>query len=371
MKQRWFLAGAALAAALALAAAGGGESTEATPDGPAGTERFAWKMVTTGPPGFPILQDGAQRLAERVGTMSGGRLSIKVYAGGELIPPLQTFDAVSEGTVEMGHGAAYYWAGKVPAAQFFTAVPFGMNAQGMNAWLYAGGGLELWRELYRPFDLVPFPAGNTAVQMGGWFNKRIDSVSDLEGLKMRIPGFGGKVFARAGGVPVLLPGSEVFTALDRGTLDAAEWVGPAHDLRLGLHHAARYYYYPGWQEPSATLELIVNLRAWESLPPDLQAIVSEAAAAMNEWTLAEFETRNAEALVTLAQKTKVELLEFPPEVLRELHRHTREALAELAAADEGFRRIHDAYESFRARNDAWNAISEAAMGRARAKQAGQ
>jgi TRAP-type mannitol/chloroaromatic compound transport system substrate-binding protein len=365
MKLRTVFAVCAFGATLALAACGGGGSAQAPAGAGAGAEHFSWRMVTTWPPGFPILQEGAERLAEHIGAMSAGRLTIKVYAGGELLPPLQAFDAVSEGTVEMGHGAAYYWAGKVPAAQFFSAVPFGMNAQGMNAWLYAGGGLDLWRELYRPFNLVPFPAGNTAVQMGGWFNKRIDSVADLQGLKMRIPGLGGRVLARAGGVPVLLPGSEVFTALDRGTIDAAEWVSPFHDLRLGLQHAARYYYYPGWHEPGATLELIVNAGAWQTLPPDLQAVVSEAAAAVNQWTVSQFEARNAEALAELAKEPDVELLEFPPEVMHELHRQTREALADLAAGDATFRRVYEAYESFRAGNDAWHAISEGAYAKAR------
>jgi TRAP-type mannitol/chloroaromatic compound transport system substrate-binding protein len=201
----------------------------------AAKKRFMWKLVTTWPPNFPIFQEGVERFAKEVKKISDGRLTIQVFAGGQLVPPLQTFDAVSQGTVQMGHGAAYYWAGKVPAAQFFTAVPFGMNAQGMNAWFYGGGGLELWREVYKPFGLTPFPMGNTGVQMGGWFRKKIDKVGDLKGLKMRIPGLGGKVMAKAGVNPVLMAGGEIYTALERGALDATEWVGPYHDLRLGLY----------------------------------------------------------------------------------------------------------------------------------------
>ena len=246
-------------------------NSSSEPTTPAKT--FHWKMVTTWPPNFPVFQEGVMQFANDIETISDGRLQIQVYAGGELVPALQTFDAVSQGTVQMGHGAAYYWAGKVPAAQFMSTVPFGMTAKGMNAWLYSGGGLELWREIYKPFNIIPFPAGNSGVQMGGWFKKKITTVADLKGLKMRIPGLGGKVLAKAGGTPILLAGGEVYTALERGAIDATEWVGPYHDQRLGLYQAAQYYYYPGWHEPGTTLELIVNTQAWKSLPTDLQRIV--------------------------------------------------------------------------------------------------
>jgi TRAP-type mannitol/chloroaromatic compound transport system substrate-binding protein len=312
----------------------------ATPAEPAKT--YNWKMVTTWPPNFPIFQEGVEQFAREVGTMSDGRLNIKVYAGGELVPPLETFDAVSQGTVEMGHGAAYYWAGKIPAAQFFTAVPFGMNAQGMNAWFYGGGGLELWQEVYAPYNLVPFPVGNTGVQMGGWFNKKIESVDDLKGLKMRIPGLGGKVLAKAGGTPVLRAGGEIYTSLERGEIDATEWVGPYHDERLGLYRAAKYYYYPGWHEPGTALELIVNKKAWESLPEDLQLIVKTAARSTSLWMFAEFEAQNLAALERLKKQYNVQVLEFPPDVLHELHKLANEALAEEAAKDEQFDRVYKA-----------------------------
>jgi TRAP-type mannitol/chloroaromatic compound transport system substrate-binding protein len=319
---------------------------------------FNWKMVTTWPPGFPVLQEGAERFAANVKAMSNGRLNIKVYAGGELIPALQTFDAVSQGTVEMGHGSAYYWAGKVPQAQFFSTVPFGMTPRGMNAWLYHGGGLELWREAYKPFHVVPFPLGNTGVQMGGWFNKEINSVEDLQGLKMRIPGLGGKVFAKAGGNPVLLAGSEVYTALERNTIDATEWIGPYHDQRLGLYRAAKYYYYPGWHEPGTVLELTVNQRAWDSLPADLQAIISHAAQAENVLMLSEMEQKNMSALKQLQARDDIEIRRFPDDVLAKLQAMTKETLDEEAAADPRFKKIYDAYEAFREQDDAWTAISE-------------
>ncbi|MDH5358113.1 MAG: TRAP transporter substrate-binding protein [Gammaproteobacteria bacterium] len=319
---------------------------------------YHWKMVTTWPPGFPVLQDGAERFANNIKIMSNGRLDIKVYAGGELIPALQTFDAVSQGTVEMGHGSAYYWAGKVPEAQFFSTVPFGMTARGMNAWLYDGGGLELWREIYQPFHVVPFPLGNTGVQMGGWFNKEINSLDDIKGLKMRIPGLGGKVFAKAGGNPVLLAGSEVYTALERNTIDATEWIGPYHDQRLGLYRAAEHYYYPGWHEPGTVLELTVNQRAWDSLPADLQAIVSNAAQAENLHMLSEMEEKNLSALQELRERTDVQIHKFPDDVLRTLKTLTDETLAEEAANNPKFKRVYDAYQDFRLKNDAWSDISE-------------
>jgi len=342
-----------------------GTTAQTTSTAAAPEKIYNWKMVTTWPPNFPIFQEGVERFAEDIKTMSNGRLNIKVYAGGELVPPLQTFEAVSQGTVELGHGAAYYWAGKIPAAQFFTTVPFGMNAQGANAWLYGGGGMELYKEIYAPFNLIPFPMGNTGVQMGGWFNKKINSVDDLKGLKMRIPGLGGKVIAKAGGTPVLLPGGEIYTALDRGTIDATEWVGPYHDERLGLYRAAKYYYYPGWHEPGTVLELIVNKKAFESLPPDLQKIIQTAASASSVRMLSEFEAKNLAALKKLKNEDKVEVLPFPDDVLKALHGYTNEVLEEEAAKDANFKRVYDAYEAFMKDNDAWNALSEAAYQRAR------
>ncbi|MDT8371648.1 MAG: TRAP transporter substrate-binding protein DctP [Gammaproteobacteria bacterium] len=322
------------------------------------SKTYHWKMVTTWPPGFPVLQEGAERFAKNIKDMSNGRLTIKVYAGGELIPPLQTFDAVSQGTVEMGHGSAYYWAGKVPEAQFFSTVPFGMTARGMNAWLYDGGGLELWRETYKPFHVIPFPLGNTGVQMGGWFNKEINSLQDIKGLKMRIPGIGGKVLAKAGGNPVLLAGSELYTALERNTIDATEWIGPYHDQRLGLYRAAEHYYYPGWHEPGTVLELTVNQRAWDSLPADLQAIISNAAMAENVRMLSEMEQKNMFALQDLKARPNVQLHRFPDEVLAKLKALTDETLAEEAANDPKFKHVYDAFEAFRTKNKAWSDISE-------------
>jgi len=252
MKRREFLKKAGTGAAAAVAA-----SAVMVPAVIA-SKSYRWKMVTTWPPKLPVLQTGAERLAKRIDEATEGRLKIKVYAGGELVPPLQTFDAVSAGTVECGAGAGYYWAGKMPAAQWFSAVPFGLNADGMAAWFHGGDGLKLWEETYAPFNVIPRPGGSTGVQMGGWFNKKINTIDDFKGLKMRIPGLGGKVVAKAGATVVLTAGGEIFTNLERGVIDATEWVGPLHDLRMGFYQAAKYYYYPGWHEPGTYLEIIFN-----------------------------------------------------------------------------------------------------------------
>lgn len=337
---------------------GAGNDTEDGSTAGRSEQRFNWKMVTTWPANFPVFQEGAVRFADKVREMSDGRMNIQVFAGGELVPALQTFDAVSQGTIEMGHGASYYWAGKVPAAQFFSAVPFGMTARGIETWIYSGGGLELWRGLYEPFNVRPIPMGNTGVQTGGWFKKRIDSVADLKGLRMRIPGLGGNVLKKAGGNPVLMSGGEIYTALERGILDATEWVGPYHDQRLGLDRAARYYYYPGWHEPGTELELLVNSNAWDQLPDDLKAIVESAAQATSLWMYTTMEYENTKALEQLRGKQNVEILPFPPEVLSELNRVATEVLAEEAAADPEFKRIYDDYLSFRDEYARWSDISE-------------
>jgi len=259
-------------------------------------EQIRWKMVTAWPKNFPGLGTNANLLAALIEEMSGGRIKVKVYGAKELVPAFEVFDAVSRGTAEMGHAGAYYWKGKSEAVQFFSSVPFGLTAQEMNAWLYYGGGMELWRELYDPFGLVPAATGNSGVQMAGWFNREINTVDDLKGLKMRIPGLGGEVLQRAGGTPVTIPGGELFTALQSGTIDATEWVGPYNDLAFGFYKVAKYYYYPGWHEPGTTMECMINKKAFNALPKDLQAIVLNACKAANMDMLAEFTARNNQAL---------------------------------------------------------------------------
>lgn len=355
MKRREFVSGLAMAAGVTACAQPSDNNCE---DTLAGGETFEWNMVTSWPPGLPGLGIGAENLAKRIGQASGGRLKIKLFAGGELVPALEVFDAVRSGTAQMGHDAAYYHRGKVPAAQFFTAVPFGLNANEMNAWFYYGGALELWEEYYDQFGLIGFPAGQTGVQMAGWFNKEINSIADLQGLKMRIPGLGGEVMQRAGVTQVTMAGSEIFTALQTNTIDAAEWVGPYNDVSLGLHKAARYYYYPGWHEPGPTLQCTINKEAWNSLPEDLQHIVRTSCQAVNLDIQAEYTYGNAMALHQLSEDPNVELRELPKDVLDLLREESANAVAELTAKDPWAARLHESYSDFLAKSAANQKISE-------------
>lgn len=328
--------------------------------------QYKWKMVTTWPKNFPGMGTGANNLARLINEMSGGRIEVKVYGAKELVPPFEIFDAVSRGTAEMGHGASYYWKGKSEAAQFFAAVPYGLTAQEMNSWLYYGGGMELWTEIYDKFGLVPTAAANTGVQMGGWFNREINSLADLNGLKMRIPGLGGEVLKRLGGTPVSLPGGEIFPSLKSGAIDATEWVGPYNDLAFGLYKAAKYYYYPGWHEPGTTLECFVNKKALQALPSDLQAVVLNACKVANLDLLSEYTARNNEALNTLVNKHNVQLRKFPDEVLKELKGISEQVVAEVAAKDPMSKKVYDSFRRFRDQVMAWHDISERAYLNARA-----
>ncbi|MFI2811137.1 MULTISPECIES: TRAP transporter substrate-binding protein [Microbulbifer] len=341
-----------------------GPARQFTEDG--SRETFEWKLVTTWPKNFPGLGSAPERFARTVEAMSDGRLKIKVYGAGELVPAMGVFGAVSEGAAQVGHGAAYYWKGKVPAAQFFTAVPFGLNAQEMNGWLHYGGGRELWEELYAPFDLIPMAGGSTGVQMAGWFNKEINSVEDLQGLKMRIPGLGGEVLNRAGGTAVTIPGGELYTALQTGVIDATEWVGPYNDLAFGFHQIAEYYYYPGWHEPGSILEIIVNKTAFQKLPKDLQAIVRVAARDANQDMLDEYTARNNRALQELVKEHGVQLRRLPDEVLAHLKKVNRQILEETAAEDPQFARVYEAFKEFRDDVIPYHRISEEAYYQTRA-----
>ena len=325
-----------------------------------------WKMVTTWPKNFPGLGTGAENLAQKINEMSGGRLEVKVYGAGEIVPALEIFDAVSRGTAQMGHGAAYYWKGKNDTFQFFSTVPFGLNAQEMNGWLYNGGGLELWQKAYEKHNIVPMPAGNMGVQMGGWFNKEINSLEDLKGLKMRIPGLGGEVLKRAGGTPVNLPGGELFTAMQSGTIDATEWVGPYNDLAFGFYKVAKHYYYPGWHEPGTALEALINKEALEALPEDLQSIVKNACKLANHEMLAEYTARNNDALETLINEHKVDVRRFPDDVLEKLRTLSDEVVQELAKKDDFSKQVFESYNTYRTKVMNWHEYSERAYFNTRA-----
>jgi TRAP-type mannitol/chloroaromatic compound transport system substrate-binding protein len=320
-------------------------------------KKIQWKMVTSWPKNFPGLGAGAETLANYINLLSGGSLKIKVFGANELVPPLGVFDYVSSGGAEMGHSGAYYWKGKTEAAQFFSSVPFGMTAQEMNAWLYYGDGLQLWEKVYKDFNLVPRPAGNTGVQMGGWFNKEINSTDDLKGLKMRIPGLGGEVLARAGGTPFTLAGSEIFTSLQTGVIDATEWVGPYNDRAFGLHKAAKFYYYPGWHEPGPSLECIINKDAYNNLSTQHQSIIDIACKAANIDMISDYMSKNYQAL-EFFQKEKVQIKQFPKEVLSKLNSISKEVLLELSNKDNLSKQVYDSYMNFLNRVRPWTLISE-------------
>ena len=355
LNRRKFLTGAAVSGAILGAPAIASAQSKTT---------FNWKMTNAYGPGSPFYVQGPgspMDFCKKVEEMSGGRLKIQHFAAGELIPALEGFDAVSKGMVEMNAANAYFWAGKIPAAQYFTTVPFGMNTQGMNAWMYHGGGIELWNELYAAHGLVAMPMGNTGTQMTGWFRKPIEKVSDFDGLKMRIPGLAGKVYAQLGVAVRLLPGGEIFPALERGVIDAAEFVGPYQDRRMGLHKAAKNYYTTGWHEPTNVTELMINKKAWESLPKDLQAIVKAAAYACNVESHAWCEAVNADALTDLVTNQGVIARPLPNDVILKLKEVTADTLESLAKADADTRKVHDAFMAFRKKHESWAAVSEKAF----------
>jgi TRAP-type mannitol/chloroaromatic compound transport system substrate-binding protein len=350
-----------------LLSACGEKANEAAVKSAEPQQTFEWKLVTSWPKNFPGLGTGPEKFSKMVEEMSAGRLKIKVYGAGQLVPALEVFDAVSRGTAQMGHSGAYYWKGKAPAAQFFTSVPFGLTAQEMHGWIHYGGGMELWQEVYAPFNLIPLAGGNTGVQMGGWFNKEINSLKDLDGLKMRIPGLGGEVLQRAGGTPVTLPGAELFTALQTGAIDATEWVGPYNDLAFGLYKAAKYYYYPGWHEPGSMMEYTVNKDAFDALPKDLQAIVKVASRAANQDMLDEYTSRNNKALQDLINKHGVDVRAYPDDVLQKLKGLSYEVLEELAAKDPMSKKVYESFKAYRDDVVEYHKISEQAYLNARSQ----
>ena len=324
------------------------------------TDVIEWKLVTTWPKGLPGLGAAPENFARRVNEASGGRLHIKVFGAGEIVPAFEVFDAVSGGVAEAGHGAAYYWKGKIPAAVFFTAVPFGMTAQEVNGWLHYGGGLPLWRELYAPFGVIPYAGGSTGVQMAGWFNKRLNNRSDLAGLKLRIPGLAGEVFDAAGGSAVRIAGGEVYTSMQTGVIDAVEWVGPYNDRTLGLMEVGEYYYYPGWHEPGAMLETIINAEALAALPEDLQAIVRIAARATNTDMLDDFTANNSESLQILLRDFDTEVLPLPDDVMDALYEQSQIAMQALVDSDPMAKKIAASYFAFADKVRTYHEISERA-----------
>jgi len=338
MKRRDFVKGAGIAAA--------GTAATALAAPAIAQERVEWNMVMPWPKGAPGVGVNAQRFADRVTEMSGGRLVIKLFAAGELVPPFESFDAVQSGTADLLHGTPYYWVGKSKAFNYFTTLPFGLNAVELPAWLTYGGGQELWEEAYAPFGILPLYAGSSCTQAGGWFTREIQSWEDLQGLKIRMAGLGGEVMRRAGSSVVLLPPGEILPAMQSGAIDAAEWIGPWNDVAFGLQKVAKYYYVPAFHEPGPGLEISVNTAKFEALPGDLQAIVRYAAAATAQDTSTDFTYHNIQAFKPLLDDYDVELRTYSDDIIARLGRITMEVVAEIGETDDLTRRIHASFMDF-------------------------
>lgn len=329
IKRREFLKGTAIAGAGAAAAVASSFPTPAIAQG-----KQEWRMVTTWPKNFPGLGVGAQRLADRITAMSDGRLTIKLYAAGELVPPLQALDAVIEGSAEMSHGASYYWQGKSKALAFFTGVPYGMTNNELSAWVRYMGGQQLWDDVYAQFGVKGFLSGQTGTQAGGWFRNELTGVSDIQGLKFRTPGLGGKVWEKLGATVVNMAGGEIFQALQSGGLDAAEFVGPYNDLALGFYQVAKNYYFPSFVEPGLATELVVSKEKYDALPKDLQMIVEIASQAEYEQVAADFYSHDPEALNVLTSKHGVMVRKFPEDILQAGAVAAKEIIDELRDSDD-------------------------------------
>jgi TRAP-type mannitol/chloroaromatic compound transport system substrate-binding protein len=325
--------------------------------------KVQWRMSTAWPPVLDTLQGAARQLAKVVEEMSGGRFRIEVFAGGQIMADFACFAAASQGTIEAFMGAPSYWADREPAIEWFQTVPFGMNPEGMAAWYHQGEGLKLWEETYAVFNLVPRQGPAFAPQMAGWFRKKINTVGDFKGLKMRIgAGLGNRVVVRAGGTAVLIPAAGIYAALERGVIDASEWVGPHDDMKLGLHNTARYYYYPGWHEPGTVSEFSFNKKAYEALPIDLRRTLDHAVAAVQVYGLTDFHAKNAVALERLKTefKGKVEVLQLPTPVLRDLKKLSAEVIREQSEKTTMARKVHASFTKFQALVGPWDHVAEGA-----------
>lgn len=355
--------GAVAATTASLAACAPGASTDTTGAEGEDLPRIEWQMATSWPMALDVIFGGAQTFADRVSAMSGGRFTITPRAAGEIAPPLEVLNVVSQGAVPCGHTASYYYIGRSPVMGFGAAVPFGLTPQQQNAWLYEGGGLDKLQAFYASqFNVIQFPAGNTGAQMGGWFRREINTLADLAGLKMRIPGLGGQVMSKLGVTVQTLPGGEIFQALQTGAIDAAEWVGPYDDEKLGLNKVAQYYYYPGWWEPGSTLEVQINLNEWNKLPPVYQEMVRTAAFQANLEMLSRYETRNNEALQRLVDGG-TQLRAFSDEIMAAAQTATLAIYDEFSASDTDFAAIYQDWLDFRNRIYSWNNLNQGSFER--------
>jgi TRAP-type mannitol/chloroaromatic compound transport system substrate-binding protein len=360
MERRDFVR-AALTGAAGLGALGGCRAESSGGGGPAAPsrQRITWRLASSFPRSLDTIYGVAEVLAQRLEKVSGGLFQLRVYPAGELVPALQVLDAVQQNTVQVGHTASYYFTGKDPALAFDCCVPFGLTSRQQTAWLTEGGGRELLSDIFAQFNLLAFPAGNTGAQMGGWFKRPIEGAADIQGLKMRIPGLGGQVMSRLGATVQVLPGGDIYPALERGAIDATEWVGPYDDEKLGFHKVAKYYYYPGWWEPGPNLSYLVNRDAWAKLPAEFQAMFEAAAAESATIMQARYDARNPAALERLIA-AGVELRPFSQEILLAAEAATRDLMEEEAANNATYRRIYEAWKEVRRSAFHWFSKAELA-----------
>ena len=354
MQRRSFLKKAGLGLAAGAAAAPGLVNAQAPA---AGLPTVSWRMAGSWPKSLDTLYGGMEEISKRVSEATGGKFTIKVFAAGEIVGGAQVLDAVQSGTVECGHTACYYYFGKDPTFALSCAVPFGLNARQMNAWLYHGGGKELFREFFKDYNIIPFNAGNTGTQMGGWFRKEIKTVADLKGLKFRVGGFAGQVLAKLGVVPQQIPGGDIYPALEKGTIDAAEWIGPYDDEKLGFNKVAKNYYYPGWWEGGPQLSVYVNIAEWGKLPKEYQAILETACWEAHVYMQARYDVKNPAALKRLvAGGTK--LKPFSNDIMAACYKAAQELYAETAAKYPKFAKVYEPWKKFRDEQIEWFSVCE-------------
>ncbi len=356
MKRRQLVTNAAIGGAIAatIGACGPASGPQVSADS---LPNITWNMATSWPKSLETLFGTAELMTKRVAEMTNGRFKITPYAAGEIVGGLEVMDAVQTGSVQCGHSASYYYIGKNSALAFGTSIPFGLNAQQQNAWLYHGGGLELMQKIYATFGIINFPGGNSGAQMGGWYKKEVKTVADLQGLKMRIPGVGGKVMAKLGVNVQNIAGGEVYLALDRGAIDAAEWVGPFDDQKLGLNKAAKFYYYPGWWEPGPSFDFLINLSAWNQLPKEYQEVLKTATFESNLWSLAKYDVLNSQALTELISSGTI-LQPYSAEIMQAAQKATEELLNEEASKNPTFKEVYEQWKAFRQQIYQWNKINE-------------
>ena len=361
MERRQFLKlasmGALGAAALAACTSGDADVDEAAGD--ESLPELEWELATSWPPILDTIYGGAGHFADRVAAMTGGKFMITAQPGGEVVPALEILQNIQTNSIDAGHTASYYYVGLADVTAFGCALPFGLTARQQNAWLYEAGGLELMQGIYADrFNAIQFPAGNTGVQMGGWFNKEINSAADLQGLVMRIPGLGGAVMSELGATVQVLPGGEIFQALQTGAIDATEWVGPYDDTTMGFHEVTQFYYHPGWWEPGTTVEVEIPLPKWNALPEVYQEIIKTAAGEANVNMMAKYDVENPKALTTIKNAGNITILQFPDDVLGAAEDASFTLFDEKAAADTDYATVYDHWNSFRTGIQEWHGLAE-------------